>query len=300
MKIIDAHAHVYERLSGFGPRGEARAIGGGMVEWATGEKERFLRPEHGSYGFSYDMLVSLMEEGNIDHAVLLQCSNYGFQNSYTAEAVKKYPSKFTGAGTFDPYATESDAIFNNLVNNLGFKILKLDLSEGFGLCGYHPDLAVDSKVCEPYLKACEDMGITVVLDTGFLDAKSCRIDCIVNVAKRHGKLNMLIAHTLFPSEDGRNDYRLELVQELKRDNIFFDTAGILPPGSSDERVSYIRKAMNIAGSEHMAWGTDCPGAFLLASYCEMVDYICNDCGFTADELENFMSKTARYLYKISD
>ena len=52
MKIIDAHAHIYERLTGFGPRGEARAIGGGMVEWATGKREQFLRPEHGDTGFA--------------------------------------------------------------------------------------------------------------------------------------------------------------------------------------------------------------------------------------------------------
>ena len=42
MDIVDAHAHVYERLTGFGPRGEARAIGAGMVEWATGEREQCI------------------------------------------------------------------------------------------------------------------------------------------------------------------------------------------------------------------------------------------------------------------
>ena len=76
MEFIDAHAHVYERLTGFGPRGEARAIGGGMVEWSTGVKERFLKAEHGDYGFSYDMLASLMNEGGpeinmIAHAITI-------------------------------------------------------------------------------------------------------------------------------------------------------------------------------------------------------------------------------------
>ncbi|MBO7170833.1 MAG: amidohydrolase family protein, partial [Clostridia bacterium] len=136
MEFIDAHAHIYERLTGFGPHGEARAIGGGMVEWATGRKERFLKPEHGEYGFSYDMLATLMEEGDIGHAVLLQGSNYGFQNSYTAEAVRKHPDKFTGAGSFDPYAKHADLIFDHLVNDLGLKILKFEMSDGYGLVGY--------------------------------------------------------------------------------------------------------------------------------------------------------------------
>ena len=161
MEFIDAHAHVYERLTGFGPRGEARAIGGGMVEWATGEKERFLKAEHGDRGFSYDMLASLMDEGGISHSVLLQGSNYGFQNSYTSEAVRARPDKFTGAGSFDPCAKNADKIFDNLTSNPGFRILKFEMSETYGLVGYHPDMKLDDRFFEPYLKAAEDMNITV-------------------------------------------------------------------------------------------------------------------------------------------
>ena len=298
MEIIDAHAHIYERLSGFGPRGEARAIGGGMIEWATGEKERFLRAEHGDYGFSYDMLLSLMQKAEVGHAVLLQCSNYGFQNSYTAEAVEKNPDKFTGAGTFDPYAKNADLIFDNLTGALGFGILKFELSEGYGLVGYHPDLTADSKIFEPYLKACEDMNITIVFDTGFLGTKSCRTDCIINVAKRHKNLNILVAHSLFPCEDGENEHRLELIKEMKRENIFFDVAGILPPGCPQERFNYIKKVMDIVGSEHIAWGSDCPGALIRHGYRELIDHICENGGFSGCELENLMSNTARYIYKI--
>lgn len=300
MKIIDAHAHIYERLSGFGPFGEARAIGDGMVEWATGRKERFLKTEHGEYGFSYDMLSSLMDEGNICHAVLLQGSNYGFQNSYTAEAVKMHPDKFTGAGTFDPCARCADEIFDNLVNNLNFKILKFEMSEGYGLVGYHPDMTLDSCVFEPYLKAAEDMDITIVIDTGELGTKSCRIDDIVNVTKKHKKLKMVVAHTLFPRNDQKNDYRFELIKEIKSDNVFFDIAALLKPSSSRENIAYIRKVMNMVGSDHMMWGTDCPGAFISYTYREMVDYIFNDVGFNDTELTNLMSQTARYVYKITD
>lgn len=188
MEFIDAHAHVYERLIGFGPHGEARAIGDGMVEWATGNKERFLRKGHGDYGFSYDMLLSLMDEGGISHAVLLQGSNYGFQNSYTAEAVKKHPKRFTGAGTFDPYAKSANEIFKNLADNLKFKILKFELSECYGL----------------------------------------------------------------------------------------------------------------VGSDHLMWGTDCPGAFRFNTYRELAEHICNNRTFTDTELVNLMAGTARYVYKIKD
>lgn len=88
MKIIDAHAHIYERLTGFGPKGEARAIGNGMVEWATGQREQFLLPEHGDFGF---------------------------------------------------------------------KTLKFEISEIYGLTGYHPDLTIDGPVFAPYIRKAVDM-----------------------------------------------------------------------------------------------------------------------------------------------
>ena len=241
-----------------------------------------------------------MDEGNIFHAVLLQGSNYGFQNSYIAEAVRTYPEKFTGAGTFDPYAKCADEIFDNLINNFKFKILKFEMSEFYGLVGYHPELTLDSKEFEPYLKAAEDMEITVVIDTGELETKSCRIDDIINVAKRHKKLNMVIAHTLFPRQDERNDYRLKLIKEIKQDNIFFDIAALLKPNSVPEKYVYIRDVMNTVGSDHIMWGTDCPGAFVSFTYREMVENICNSGTFTNTELTNLMSETARYVYKIAD
>lgn len=300
MEIIDAHAHVYERLTGFGPHGEARAIGDGMVEWSTGRKERFLKTEHGEYGFSYDMLVSLMDEGYINHAVLLQGSNYGFQNSYTSEAVKVHPNKFTGAGTFDPYTRNANEIFDNLVNNLGFKILKFEISYEYGLVGYHPDLTIDSKIFEPYLKAAEDMNITVVIDTGEFETKSCNIDSIINITQIYKKLNIVLAHTFFPRADQKNEQRLDIVKQIKGDNIFFDVAGLLRPSSNPENFVYFKKVMNIVGSDHVAWGTDCPGAFISYTYQELVDHILDNSGFTDTELTNLMAKTARYVYKIAD
>lgn len=299
MEFIDAHAHIYERLSGFGPRGEARAIGGGMVEWATGEKERFLRPEHGEYGFSPEMLVSLMDEANISHAVLLQGSNYGFQNSFIAEAVKKMPDRLTGAGTFDPYAVNAKEIFDNLIDNLEFKILKFEISEMYGLVGYHPDLTVDGVVFEPFLRAAEDKNITVVFDTGEINTKSFQIEGIAKVSKRHKNLNIVVAHTLFPTEDGMNEHRLELIKLLKRDNVFFDIASLLVPECDNQRFSYIKTVMGMVGSDHIAWGSDCPGVFRYYSYRQLIDNICNADCFTDTELINLMSKTARYIYKIN-
>ena len=87
--IIDAHAHIYEILKGYGAKGEFRPLGGGKGVWATGYIEQFFPAEYGDTGFHAETLIRLMDESDIDHAVLLQGGNYGFHNDYMAEAARK-------------------------------------------------------------------------------------------------------------------------------------------------------------------------------------------------------------------
>ena len=298
MKIIDAHAHIYERLTGFGPKGEARAIGSGMVEWATGQREQFLRQEHGDFGFAPKTLIGLMDEAQIDHAVLLQGSNYGFQNSYTHEAVQSYPDRLTGAGTFDPYCAKADEIFCHLTEDFAFKTLKFEISEVYGLTGYHPDLTIDGPVFAPYLALASEKNITVVIDTGVMHTKSFQIEGLARVADRHPNLKLMVAHSLFPSQDGDNDCRLELIKFLKKENIFFDIANLQAPKGNTARLEYIRKVVDMVGADHVAWGTDCPGVFRRYSYTELIDYIVNSGYFSENELKWIMAETARYIYHI--
>ncbi|MBR7111309.1 MAG: amidohydrolase [Clostridia bacterium] len=295
MDIIDAHAHIYERLTGFGPRGEARAIGGGMVEWATGDRERFIRECDGDTGFSPERLLTLMDEGGIAHAVLLQGSNYGFQNSFTAEAVRKYPIRFTGAGSFDPCCAAAPAIFKHLTGDLGFRILKFEISERYGLCGYHPTLQIDGEEFAPYLAKAEEMGLTVTIDTGTIDTKSFQIDGICRVLDRHPRLTLVVAHTLFPSAtDGRNDERFALVRKMVRENLYFDIT--LKNLNAAPVRSYLRAVMDLVGADHMLWGTDCPGAFMKKSYKEILAELFDADCFSKDELAALLGGTARRVY----
>ena len=296
MKVIDAHAHIYERLTGFGPKGEARAIGGGMVEWATGQREQMLRPEHGDTGFSPEKLIELMDEGGIEHAILLHGSNYGFQNSYTAEAVARYPDRLTGSGTFDPYCAKADAIFTNLTENYGFKNLKFEISQGYGLTGYHPDLDINGKLFDRYFSMCEERDITVTVDTGTWGTDSFQIDGIMDMLSRHKDLTFVVAHSLFPTvSDNHNEERLEYIKKLSGENVYFDVANLHL--AKDTQYAYMRQVMDIVGADHMTWGTDCPWVFLLWSYAELVDFVCNSGYFSETELNHLMHDTAARIYQ---
>ncbi|MBR5022080.1 MAG: amidohydrolase [Oscillospiraceae bacterium] len=297
VNIIDAHAHIYEHLTGFGPRGEARALGGGMVEWANGDVEQLLRPEHGNKEFMPETLLRLMDEADVHRAVLLQSPNYGLQNAFIAASVARFPDRFVGVGAFDPYCAEADRIFDNLTDRLGFRSLKLDLSEHFGLTGYHPDFDLTAPPIDRYLAQCEERGITVTVDTGTWGTASFRIDRLLTMLSRHPRLTFVVAHSLFPSNtDGHNDERLAYIRQLARDNVFFDTAS-LHPNEHGNHYPYLRAVMDIVGADHMMWGTDCPGVFKHLSYKALIDTVRESGYFTDTELTNLMHDTALRVYR---
>ena len=72
MKIIDAHAHVAQYVSGFTSRGELRAIGHGKAQYATGEIFQMFPAELGDCGVSPEALINVMDENRVDMSVLLQ------------------------------------------------------------------------------------------------------------------------------------------------------------------------------------------------------------------------------------
>ncbi|HOV64166.1 MAG TPA: hypothetical protein PLG43_09830 [Spirochaetia bacterium] len=91
MQMIDAHAHVFEQLCGFGADGELRAIGGGKARWATGEVIDLIPAGYGDDSFTAEALLSLMEKYHVERAVLLQGGFLGFANDYVHDVCGRYP-----------------------------------------------------------------------------------------------------------------------------------------------------------------------------------------------------------------
>ena len=91
--IIDAHAHIFSSLSGFGADGELKPLDNGKAIWSNGEVIQLLPTTYEKTEFSISALISLMDENNIDKAVLLQGGFLGFDNYGVSEAVKSNPDR---------------------------------------------------------------------------------------------------------------------------------------------------------------------------------------------------------------
>ena len=292
MMIIDAHAHVYEILKGYGAKGEFRPLGGGKGIWATGQVEQFFPEEYGDTGFHAEALIKLMDENGVDHAVLLQGGNYGFHNDYMASAAARYPERLTAVGAIDPYALYAEKIFDNLVNRYNFRSLKFELSTEWGLSGYHSDLKINDQAFAKLLKNADGLGMTVAFDMGTKRMPSFDFEAFKELTETYKNVLFVMTHSFFPCGDGQNEERLDLARRLTSDNFVMDFANI----DVIAQAEYLKALKGIIGAERMIWGTDLPGILCRMSYRQLIDRVSESGVFTESELPLVMGENAKRVY----
>ncbi|MDE5722181.1 MAG: amidohydrolase [Clostridia bacterium] len=300
MKIIDAHAHIVQYISGFTSRGELRAVGGGKAQYATGEIIQMFPPELGDIGVTPEALLNVMDENGVEKSVLLQGNWLGFQNGYTAAAIKKYPSRFTGAATYDPFCVKVKEIRNHLFNDLGFKAVKFELSNGSGLMANRPPVFLDGTVMRECFADAGERGLTVVLDIGRPRNPCWQIDAISSAVDRFPQVTFVFCHLLAPQREDIGLLKTSL-KKLALPNVYFDISS-LAHNQQPERypyptaVEHLKNAKAIVGADRLMFGTDMPCNLARDSYAHLKDYIIRSDVFTEKELEDIFYNTAEKVY----
>jgi len=274
MSYIDAHAHVFEQLCGFGADGELRALPGGKAVWATGEVIDLIPPSYGDTTFSAERFLSVMDAHDVEKAVLLQGGFLGFANHYLQEVAMQYPTRFRAAATFDPYCRNAQKILDNLQKS--FSIFKFEMSTGCGIMGSHPDFNLDNTLMMGFYEQIAAKQGVLVFDLGSPGDGSHQPKAIRNIAKQFPTLEVVVCHLASP----RRQHRAELpdaLQTMKEGNIHFDLAALhhkVRPEAYPFPTAqkFITLAKNIVGSEHLMWGTDTPSTLVQYSYQQLLDY----------------------------
>lgn len=300
MKIIDAHAHVAQYVAGFTSRGELRGIGCGKAQYATGEIFQMFPPNLGDFGVSAESLLKVMKLNGVEKAVLLQGNFLGFQNEYTFEAIQKYPKRFTGAATYDPFCIKVDEIRNRLFGELKFRAVKFELSNGSGLMANRPPVALDGEVLDGCFSHASDNGLTVVLDIGRPNNVCWQVDALARVVKKYGDTTFVICHLLAPQ---RGDIQLlkEALAKIVGDNVYFDISSLAGNQKPEvypypTAVEHLKNAKSIVGADRLMFGTDMPCNLARDSYAHLKDYIIEGGIFTDKELEAVFYNTAEKIY----
>ena len=300
MKIIDAHAHIAQYVAGFTSRGELRGIGGGKAQYCTGEVFQMFPPELGDTGVSPEALIKVMDENGVEKSVLLQGNFLGFQNEYTYEAIKKYPDRFTGAATYDPFCVKVDEIRKRLFEELDFKAVKFELSNGSGLMANRPPVYLDGSVMNGCYKHAADNNLTVVLDIGRPGNPCWQVDAVANAISKYPQVTFVLCHLLAPQ---RGDVELlkQSLGKLVMPNVYFDISSLAHNQQPEKypyptAVEHLKNAKAIVGSDRIMFGTDMPCNLARDSYAHLKDYIINSGLFNQTELEDVFYNTAEKIY----
>ncbi len=301
MKIIDAHIHLCQSLNGFGAKGELRCIGGGYVEYADGSTFQMFPSELGEDKVTPEAVLSLMDREGIEKAVMLQGNFIGPQNLYTWEAMQKYPDRLTGAACYDPFCRKYKDVRRHLFEELGFPVVKFEVSDGSGLMSYHEEFALDGKMIDEQLRYAAALGLTVVFDIGRHGGCCWQAKQLAAAAGRYPVLQFVVCHLLAPQgRSYENDWR-EAMKMLNLDNVVFDLASL----SSNQRpepypyptaIWFIKEAMHILGADRMMWGSDLPSNLCGDTYRHLFGYILDSSAFTESEKESMLWRTAERIY----
>lgn len=301
MKKIDAHLHLAKVLAGYCRRGELRAAGNGMAIWGNGETFYLIPPEFGQTDALAERALAVMEENEVERAVLMQGSMYGFQNQYYVELLTRYPDRFAPACTVDPYMSGYLDTLEYFLDTFGFRVVKFEVSEGGGLMGCHEPFSIISDRMREIFRRVDERGLTVALDVGDLTMASHQPFNLRRIAEEYPNLKLVVCHLLAPMEGKTRELELSL-KLLDMPNIWFDLAALPKIVCQKNRYPFeeakriIRIAADVLGHERLMWGSDAPYAATRDSYAQLADYLEEGTLFTQEELSDIYYNTAKQVY----
>jgi predicted TIM-barrel fold metal-dependent hydrolase len=300
MKIIDAHIHIAQCIAGFGSQGELRACGRGEGIYASGQVVKLIPDFLGEHDVKAEKAIELMDREGVDKAVILQGNYLGFQNEFTAQAVRRFPGRFAGAATYDPFCRGREKVLARLFDELEFKIVKFELSTGSGLMSCHEDVPLDGPLMDESFAFAAQRNLVFVVDLGKPGTASFQVEALRKAILRYPSMKFVVCHLLAPGLKDEETMRGGL-ERLNLPNVWFDLAS-LPSNCRPEAYPYptarrfVGEAKRILGAGRMMFGSDLPSTLTRDSYAHLRDYLLESEILSDEEKELVFHRTACEVY----
>jgi len=305
MKKIDAHFHLVRSVAGFNGKGRMSPLGDGRVIWDDGTVIKLIPNGWGDDEVTMETAINIMDKHEVEKAVLLQGSLNGYQNYYSYQAAKKYPNRFIAAFGVDPFCSNYMEIVRRHVEDLGFRCIKLEISEGGGMHGYHATtpfrLDTDPRVGRIFHFLSEYPGFTITVDYGDFSQYSHQPEAIANLAAAYPGLDFVVCHLSFPNADHQNRLKAELRQWETLLNVYVDISAIQ---DIEGEIAYpfprcqqdLRITKEILGAGRILWGTDSPWSATFNSYGDLSGWLYEGGLFSEEELADIFYNNAQKVY----
>lgn len=277
--IIDAHAHLWKKQSGFVNRKPVTALKNGKSDFG-GEIRQMMPPYMLSGENTAEMLVSNMDYAGVNAAVITQEEIDGNQDKYLLSVKEKYPNRFMICSLYEenkPYA--------------------LDGFDGIKICAGRLKTQDLTKHYFVFEDACKKgKFISVDLAPGDLQTASMR-----EIIQQLPELKIAIGHFGMVTEKGWE----EQIKLARFKNVFIESGGITWLFNSEfypypSAVKAVNNAAGICGFEKLMWGSDYPRTMVEITYKMSFDFIIKSKEISQQNKNKFLFENAKSFYNFNN
>ncbi|MBV9969169.1 MAG: amidohydrolase [Xanthobacteraceae bacterium] len=241
-KTIDIHPHV---IADDPKRYPLAPLGGHQSDWSR------ARP------VTAEQMIAAMDEAGIDKSALVQASTcYGHDNSYVADAVAKYPGRFTGVFSVDVLAADApDKMRHWRKKNLtGLRLFTIGST-----MQTQADWIDDPRVY-PAWETARELGIPICMQMS-----AAAFPQLVNLVRRFPRVKVILDHLARPVLEDGPPYAAAagLFALAEHPSIYLK---VTPRTFSECRAgratpeSFFGKLVGAFGASRIAWGSNYPAS----------------------------------------
>jgi L-fuconolactonase len=268
--VIDSHAHIWKHDPKY--------------PWA---RETTHPPRHDA---TPEMLIELMRANGVERAVLVQVVHYRSDNSYLADALKRYPDLFRGVGRVNPEDPAGPDHLSELAEQrgiVGVRIAPPSDPRGDWICG---------PLMDPLWTRCRDLKLSMCVL-----APIERISDVARVIDRFHDIDVIIDHMADCPPD-RPD-ALKHLLALKR----FPCVSVKvshtwsisrqPYPYPDSQVQ-VKRLYDAFGPKRLMWGSDWPLVEAYCGYARALRMVRDEMPFlNAEDKRSMLSKNIERVFR---
>ncbi len=285
--IIDAHAHIAPKFTGFWQPVEY----GKLVD--GGEPMQILPPSFHPPASPPEVLLGYMDDAGVDKAVLVQHNMYGDQNEAVIGALRKWPDRFVGFAFLGPMDQPDAPDQLERLIEAGMIGLKVEVGSTRRMRSrFRFDGENEWRIWERLNQLKRIMAIDLIA------SPPEDVIAIRKLIDEFENISIVNCHVGGASGDGWEDRALLSTHP----RIWADIAAIPNLVNRPEEYpfptaqEFLRWTVENIGADKIFWGTDYPPVLTKATYRQLRDYI-KHCDFLTEAQASgiFGMNAARFL-----
>ena len=291
--IIDAHAHLWDELSGNVEGHEVKSLGGGKSTF-KGKVVQMMPPYMLDGRNTAELFVSNMDYDSVSGAVITQEFIDGNQNDYLLKVKKKYGDRLKIAGLAD-FRVPGFLLEVKEMCKSGFDCIKVPAQ--WLVSNNKRVYLTDTEMLQAF-ELMERNNIILSID---LAEGETQVEEMENIICRFPELKIAIGHFGMANRPGFESQILL----AKNKNVMIESGGITWLYHNEfypytGAIDAIKKAIAMVGIEKLMWGSDYPRTMTAITYRMSYDFIIKSEQLSQVEKESFLGGNAKRFYGFGD